>query len=1338
MAEILADDISTDDRRRVVGAGIRHGRAAEIADVRATADTGTKSGALTVIATRGERLALSRVILSGRDQRPDAFHTEALGIAEINADNRMVAYVAFDLDDIDAAFAELDSRYLAGEAAPHLRTWAVISRSYAAANRQELREMSPDWVNIDHRRARAFAPGEMSAYMDATWNLAPDVSVYIEAVHRLSIFGVVVTHVAKGNSQQGFEAEWREVNLSTVDGELINRCELFDEADLDAALARFDELSRPAPRLQNAATEFYGPFRACFASRDWVAFAELLADDISTDDRRRVVNAGLRHGRDAVIAEVAAIAEVGAQGVTSETVATRGDRLALSRVRTSTSDQGHDAFYAELLDVIEIDADKRVVARVVFDVDDLDAAFEELDARYLAGEAAPHSRTWSVIVRNTVAFNRRELPAATPDWVNVDHRRGTSFAPGDLAAYLHAAWDLTPQVHIYIEAVHGLNDLGAIVAHAGHATSQDGFAAEWRVINLLTVDGDLINRSEMFDEADLDAALARFEELHSQTQRLENEASRLDERFWKYFAARDWTAMAETVADDISTNDRRRFVNAGVQNGRDAHITNLRAVAEVGAQNKSSVVIATREERLALSRVRYSAREEGHEAFSTEMLEIVEINPDQQIVATVGFDPDDIDAAFDELDARYLAGEAAAHEQAWSVVAGAYTALNRRELPATTPDWVNDDHRRVTAFAPGDLIANIRAVWNQVPDIRFRIEAVHRLSDLGAVVTQAVRGTSQEGLEAEWREIHLMTGEGDLVDRSEMFDEADIDAALARFEELQLQTRRLENAACRVQERFLAHFAARNWDAVAEVLADDVSAVDRRPVMSAGTRQGREVNIGDWRTVAEVGFANIKSTIIALRGERLALGRFLISTGDQQAESFHNDVLGIVEINADNRIAACFMFDLDDIEGAVTELDARYLAGEAATHSRAWSVIARTYAAFNRRELPPTTPDWVNIDHRRATSFAPGDTTAYLRATWDVAPDINIYIEAVHRLNDVGAVCTHVAHGRSQEGFDAEWREIAVFTVEGDLINRAEIFDESDLDAALARFDELNQQVPQLENAATRTWARLADAFNRRHVEDFQALIAADCHADDRRKGLRALFEGRAPRHAAQAMFDVTPSWWPEADVVAIRGCRFALMRNRFRDTAETDQPIAAEYLTVVEISDDSLLRYTVRFDPDDINGAITELTARWIASGEVVAHPEIIEAHRRLLVDIANRHDWDTFATLSAGATFVGHRQLAVGADTMADYISSIRMLASLVRDLWLEPAEILAHSALGVLTYVVVKGTSTEGAPVELPLVILVLFDGDRVSRVETFEPNQRELAVARFEELSRPRRI
>ena len=34
-----------------------------------------------------------------------------------------------------------------------------------------------------------------------------------------------------------------------------------------------------------------------------------------------------------------------------------------------------------------------------------------------------------------------------------------------------------------------------------------------------------------------------------------------------------------------------------------------------------------------------------------------------------------------------------------------------------------------------------------------------------------------------------------------------------------------------------------------------------------------------------------------------------------------------------------------------------------------------------------------------------------------------------------------------------------------------------------------------------------------------------------------------------------------------------------------------------------------------------------------------------------------------------------------------------------------------------------------------MLVLFDGDRVTGFETFDPDQRDVALARFEELNRP---
>src|SRR5262249_35272776 len=147
---------------------------------------------------------------------------------------------------------------------------------------------------------------------------------------------------------------------------------------------------------------------------------------------------------------------------------------------------------------------ERIVSRIMFDLDDFDSAIAELDARYLAAEAAPYAQTWSVIRGCFAALSRHELPSTTPDLVSIDHRRGTAFAPGELLAYVRAGWELNQSTRTYIEVVHRLSNLGAVVTHAGELTSREGFDAEWRTVDILTVEGDLINRAEIFDEIDLD------------------------------------------------------------------------------------------------------------------------------------------------------------------------------------------------------------------------------------------------------------------------------------------------------------------------------------------------------------------------------------------------------------------------------------------------------------------------------------------------------------------------------------------------------------------------------------------------------------------------------------------------------------------------------------------------------------------------------------------------------------------------------------------------------------------------------------------------------------------
>ena len=356
-----------------------------------------------------------------------------------------------------------------------------------------------------------------------------------------------------GPRKGALEAEWRAIDLLTVGGHLISRGEIFDEADLDAALARFDQLSRPPRRLQNTASQVAELFSTHFAARDWGAIAETLASDISTDDRRRVVGAGLRQGRDAVHAELSAVTEIGVESATSDAIATRGEHLVLNRARTWGRDQRPEAFLTDMLSIVELNTDERIVAIVTFDLDDFEAAIAELDARYLAGEAAAHAHIWSVITKGHAVLNRRELPPTTTDLVSIDHRRGPAFAPGEGIQYLQAGIDLDQDIRTYVEVVHRLSDLGAVCTHVGHGISRDGFDAEWRGIDLLTVTGDSVNRCEVFDEADLDAALAKFEQLSRPAPQVANAASQVTEHFMVRFAADDWDGMAKMLADNFSS-----------------------------------------------------------------------------------------------------------------------------------------------------------------------------------------------------------------------------------------------------------------------------------------------------------------------------------------------------------------------------------------------------------------------------------------------------------------------------------------------------------------------------------------------------------------------------------------------------------------------------------------------------------------------------------------------------------------------------------------------------------------------------------------------------------------
>ncbi|SOX54901.1 regulator [Mycobacterium ahvazicum] len=1323
-AGIVSESLTGADHRRVVNAGDRGSRETVIEDLHVAADLGFAIWMVDVVAVRGQRLALTRVRACGRD--PETVQNDAFNIVEIDADQRIVSIVVFDLDDTEAAFDDLDARYLVGEAASCAATWSAITRSYTSINRGGPPVTTPNWFNIDHRQGSSFPPGGLPALL-ALWKPSTGLRnfSYIEVAHRLSNLGAVIGSVSQEISDEGVDAEWRTVDVFTVDGSLIDRLEVFDEADIDAALARFDELHPTVRRLENAASKVADQFLAHFAARDWSGLSEALADNFCSDDRRRVVGAGVRHGRDAQMADIRSIADVGTTRITSKPIALRGQRLVLTRGQLTFRDQGADAYFTESFSIVEVDAEDRIVALVSFDLGDIDAAYEELERRYLAGEAAPYARVWQMGIDTLGEANRHQPGPMMGQIAYTDHRR-VPFAPGDFAHAVEELWSLVPDARYRTTVAHALDTHGIVSGLVIEGSDKHGNELQWARTLLFVADGP---RMEVYEEDDVDAALARFEELRPPARRLENAATRMDKRFVENLGQRNWPAVANTLAADSSVEDRRHVVNAGIWHGRDEVVEKMKALAVDGGANTTLTVIAIRGERLALTRFCSSNRELRHGEFGVELLSITEIDSDERISARVAFDPDDIDSAFAELDARYHAGEAAPQSRTWSAITRVFEVLNRGELPTTTQTFEDVDHRRGVMLAPGDLMEFLHAAMVDTKQSIVYVEAIHRLTGRGAVVTHVAQSTTPDGFYAEWRMADVFMVEGDLINRYEFFEETDLDAALARFEELQAPTRQLENEATRVAKRFPVYMTTRDWEGMADILAADVSIEDRRPGANAGIRRGRRNSIDDMRAAVEVGFRHITSKVVATRGNDLALMLVHASGSEpQDPDAFQLDIYHVVEIDSERRTKAVAVFDVDAVEAAFDELDSRYLAGEAAAHPHTWSAITDAYGALNRGDIPPTTADFADIDHRSGATMAPGDLIDYLHVAFDETENNSLRIVAVYRLTDHGAVVTHVANGTTPEGLDVEWRVTNVIIIDGNLLNRVEMFDESDLDAALARFDELARPAPPLENDATKALAQFAAAFNRHDMAGMLALASVEGRVDDRREGLRAVLEVRAWPTAAESMFETVPSSWRmEHEAIAVRGSRLSLSRERYRDIDQADRPVVVELLRLVDLAGDDLLHDTVVFDSDDMAAAFAELDARYLAGeGAVHAHTWsiVVEGYAAL-----NRGEMPLSTN---DFVDVDHRHLTtIGPGDLMPYLRAA--LADSVGNR-LDILAVHRLTELGAVVTHVAKGTSREGFYAEWRMTSLYTVAGDLINHCEMFDESDLDAALARFDELAR----
>jgi hypothetical protein len=249
---------------------------------------------------------------------------------------------------------------------------------------------------------------------------------------------------------------------------------------------------------------------------DWDGCRALASDDFTYEDRRKY--ALVTGDIELLIRSSQEIRSWPRFRFSNALLGTAGDRIMVERGQfTGEPDTG--AFEIELIRLVEVAADGRLVAWINFDPEDRRAAFAEAYARFAAGEAAAIGGQ-APIATLARAFGRHDWETIrgclAPDAVVCDRRAVSVFGTIDgdqWVELLRTLDDLTRDADTEMLRIVTWNHRGRVDVVRQFGSILDGGPFEHLFVRVCVTDGPHIRRYELFDVGDVDRAVARFAEL---------------------------------------------------------------------------------------------------------------------------------------------------------------------------------------------------------------------------------------------------------------------------------------------------------------------------------------------------------------------------------------------------------------------------------------------------------------------------------------------------------------------------------------------------------------------------------------------------------------------------------------------------------------------------------------------------------------------------------------------------------------------------------------------------------------------------------------------------------
>ncbi|HVN84362.1 MAG TPA: nuclear transport factor 2 family protein [Candidatus Binatia bacterium] len=1395
--------------------GSTYGRDAAIASVQRLFRSRDPHYEVEPIATLGERLLLfrRRTRASGDTRgRYDVgpYENEAFQLFEVDASGLCRNAEVFAVDHLGDAVTRLYERY--AELLPE-----GAERARAAATARSVQVVAPGSIDldgytevfrsdvaiVDHRvlgLGSSIGPQMLFRSMAAAREVGDQLMSRPQDVLALTHDALLLRWLASGvGRESGGAFEWAFLRLFIFDPDgRVARYELFDAEREGEAVARFEKLARaaaatPNEPFANAASRTDAELLRCFNARDWEGVLACVAPVMVFDERRRMLHNTC--GRDIWLEQFRVAYDVPASRFTTTLRATRDERLALSLhgFTGEVAGGGGPLAIDDHLALHEVDRDGRIVAIVLFDLEDEEVAYAELDARFEAGEGlayAAHMGLLRAFGRATASQEWDPLVAlCAPTFVEHDHCRvatlGTTKGAAAWARNFSTLVDLATDTAYRIDHVrstgHGLWVVGTWCG------TREGGPYEIPITAVLEFDDDgRLARADRYDDDQVDQARARFDELIAKGLSLPggegaethfaNAATRAVDRGTAALAARDWEGFACLFAPGARHYDRSRMVQ--LESDIQTWLASFRQMVEMTSGPPQRKLLATRGERLALFRMIWHGAQGDIGPSEIDWLLIIEVDDHGDHSAVVVYDPIDLDAAYAELHARWTAGEALAYPLASKWLGDYLRFFAARDWDAMTAivatDFVGENHRLVgwgTLHGPAAVVSIFQAQIGLAPDTEERMDHV-RTCDRGVLFEYAWHGTHEGGAFENLWIVGIELDDAGRARRGDVWEPEQIEQALARFEALRkpnplapcpareggklaplsvtARGRGRGSSAALVKpttataamQRAWAAFDAGDLDAARALCTPNFIWEDRRPLV--GLSGDVELMIASARERLATGARHERREIIGTAGDRVAIGRVLWAGGPTDGR-FEVEFLVVHEVDAAGRCTAMIFLDPDDEGAAQREAWARWARIEPV--AALWVELLTEFVnAWNARDLSwlrdRAADDLVIEDHRHAGLGRIKGADAYggsLVALWALAPDQRLEIgwswPAVDRHGFV-VTARRVGTLASGGAFESEYLWLGVGSA--GRVTRSEFFEIDELDSALARFEELKPSVSPLAKGRTEEGSlRIPPNAATQAVDRLIALAQAGDWGGARTLCAPIVFDDRRPLFRTTGdceQFVTNTRFIWEA---GMRPTRTVLatagdrieLHRMLWSMGDRGALSEVETLEVFEVDAAGRICAAIIFDPGDRAAAEGEMTLRYMRERRPTFARQM-EQRRDAGRDLA-RHRQLTRDDF----VFHDRRRTGLGRLEGADaYHASLTALFELSPDAVVGfPLYYLADEPHGTLTVAHSFGTLTQGGAFESVYVMIMLFDRDGSSVVaELFELEDIDAARARFEDL------